>query len=79
MTKEFKFDIASRVHITELGLRGTIVSISITQTGTQYETRYFREGEHKFAFLYEWELEGKTVERGNPSFEQQRAAITTGK
>ena len=54
---ELPYWLGDRIKITELGLVGTIVSISCTQTGIQYETRYFREGEHKLAFLYEWEIE----------------------
>ena len=75
MTKEFKFDLASRVFIPDLKLRGTIVSISITQTGTQYETRYFCEGKHQFAFLYEWELDSRNITDDTAA---DRISLTTG-
>jgi len=54
---ELEYGINSIVNIKELGLRGRVLSITITAVGIQYEVRYFHDSEHSNAFLYGFELE----------------------
>jgi len=58
-----KFGIGDRVLLPEEILKnftGTIISIWITDTGTQYEVRYFWHCKPEKVYFYEWELERVT-------------------
>ncbi len=50
------FTIGVQVMIRELKLEGTVLSVWITPRGTQYEIRYFYNGDAKTVYFYEWEL-----------------------
>jgi hypothetical protein len=54
---EFAYGVGAACKIKALDLPARVTSISITQVGVQYECRYFCSSEHKFAFLFEEEIE----------------------
>ena len=51
-----KFSINDRVFINELGLGGLITAIWITDTGTKYHVRYFRDFVAEEVYFLECEL-----------------------
>jgi hypothetical protein len=56
MKIETKFYIRQRVEIPEIKLNGTVSSIWITERGTQYQVRYFKDSELKEVYFLEHEL-----------------------
>ena len=54
---EFPYWLGDRVTIKDLKLAGHVISISCTQVGIQYEVRFFTNGEHKFSYLFDYEIE----------------------
>lgn len=50
------FKIKDRVHIEQLNCNGRILTIWITKFGTQYEVRYFYNGDAKNVYFYEDEI-----------------------
>lgn len=57
MTIKTKFNLQDRVNIIELKTKGVIISISVTETGTQYNVRYFKENAPTTTYFYEFELD----------------------
>ena len=53
----YEYWLGDRVTIKDLKLVGHVISISNTQVGTQYEVRFFTNGEHKFSYLFDYEIE----------------------
>lgn len=53
---EIKFDIHEEVQIEELNSKGTVVAVYISDTGIQYNVRYFYNGEAKTVYFFEKEL-----------------------
>ena len=54
---DFKFKIRDKVRIDALeGLKGKVISIWITESGTKYEVRYFYNCDKKEVYFYEDEL-----------------------
>ena len=45
-----------RVLISELETLGVVIGIYISETGTQYQVRYFYNGDAKTVYFYENEL-----------------------
>ena len=58
-TITFPFDIGETVNIPELSATGIILSIWHVTRGTEYEVRYFMNGEAKTVYFFEHELTGK--------------------
>jgi len=52
-----KFNLHDKVKILALDIEGIIISIWIADKATQYQVRYFWQGEAKEVYFYEWELE----------------------
>jgi len=61
MTLNFKFKINQRVKMKELKWHGTVKSIWVTAKSTQYQIRYFWDGEGKEVYFYEEELDPEEV------------------
>ena len=57
MTITTKFSMRERVLIPELELSGRIVEISVEINGHSYRVQYFVNGEQKFAWLMDDDLE----------------------
>jgi len=57
MRVETAFDLFERVKIKELDTIGVIVSVWVSKSGVQYETRYFLNGEAKNVYMFETELD----------------------
>lgn len=51
-----KYYLEQVVIIIELKCKGRIKSIWITETGTQYQVRYFDKAEAKMVYFYEDEI-----------------------
>lgn len=51
-----KFNIKDKVKITELKREGKITSIYISETGIQYNVRFFEGADVKTVYFYEDEL-----------------------
>ena len=49
-------NLHDRVRITELETNGIVVGIYISETGTQYQVRYFYNGDAKTVYFYADEL-----------------------
>ena len=45
-----------RIYITELETKGRVVGIYVSQTGTQYQVRYFYNGDAKTVYFYQDEI-----------------------
>lgn len=58
-TSSFKFNIHDRVVIKELNWTGRVLTIWITEKGTQYQVRYCTNGKFECEYFYEDELETK--------------------
>jgi len=54
-----RFNLKEKVRIVELNRTGIIKSIFISESGTQYQVRYFDNAEAKTIYFYEEELESK--------------------
>jgi len=54
---KIRWDINDRVMIKELKTIGGVISIWIVSRGTQYEVRYFYNGDAKSIYFFENELE----------------------
>jgi len=54
---ETVFDLFERVKIKELDMSGVVVSVWVSKSGVQYETRYFLNGEAKNVYMFETELD----------------------
>jgi len=52
-----KFNLDQNVRVVSLQWPGRVKDIWITMTGIQYNIRYIYNGEAKFAYFYEDELE----------------------
>ena len=57
MKIETVFDLFERVKIKELDMSGVVVSVWVSKSGVQYETRYFLNGEAKNVYMFETELD----------------------
>ena len=53
----FKFQLGDRVRIVELKTAGRVMAQFCDGLGTQYNVRYFWNGEAKTVYFYEEELE----------------------
>lgn len=53
--------IGDKITIIELERPGIILAIYITETGTQYQVRYFYDGVAKTVYFYGFEID-KTVD-----------------
>jgi hypothetical protein len=51
-----KFNLDQQVYIIELERSGIIKSIWVTVHGTEYQVRYFDDGEARTIYFYETEL-----------------------
>ena len=47
-----KFILGERVKIKELGITGRIMSLWITNRGTQYELSYFNNGKAELVYFF---------------------------
>lgn len=51
-----KFVLHQRVYIAELETYGIVIGIYYSDTGDQYQIRYFYDGVAKTVYFYPWEL-----------------------
>ena len=56
-----KFNLKDKVQITELERPGRVLAIYVSDTGIQYQVRYFDNEEAKTVYFYEDELEHAKV------------------
>lgn len=54
-----KFDLHDRVRITQLETDGRVVGIYVSEVGTQYNVRYFFNGDARTVYFFPDELEGQ--------------------
>jgi hypothetical protein len=59
MTVEFKYALKSTVRIKNIDTLGIVVGCYVGDSGVQYQTAYFINGERKVAYFYSEELSGK--------------------
>lgn len=57
MNLEFRYKIGDDVLITKLKVIGSIVGLYYGETGKQYQTVYYLNGDRKIVYFYENELD----------------------
>ena len=55
-TIDIIYELMQRVYIPDLECYGMVISVSITAVGNEYQVRYFHDGIHQTAYLFDWEL-----------------------
>lgn len=55
-----KFSIGDSVMISQLSVKGRVLALYITETGTQYSVRYFDNAKAEIVYFYENELSAMT-------------------
>ena len=50
------YELMERIYIPDLECYGIVISISITAISIEYQVRYFHDGVHETAYLFDWEL-----------------------
>lgn len=66
ITKEFDFDLKDEVYIEPLQCEGIVKSIAITNSGIQYNVRYFDHAKAQEVYFYPEELTAKKLEGDVP-------------
>lgn len=62
---DFEHSIGDKVKIVGIDVTGFVVGLFYGETGRQYQTAYFIDGEMKTIYLYEFQIETSKANHSN--------------